>query len=291
MILVIGKNGQLASSFRKLLASETVYWGSSEIPVVDRAVLLEKLRQLKPSLIINTAAYTAVDKAESDEDSAFRLNALLPEVIGNYAKSVGIPVIHFSTDYVFDGSGTAPWTEDAKTGPISVYGRTKLDGEELLLKTGAHSFIFRTSWVYSSFGSNFVKTILRLAAERETLKIVADQFGSPTFSDDLAVAVVSKLNIFLDSRNQLSGVYHLTGEGYTSWYEFAVAIVKEARQMGWDLKVKEILPIPSNEYPTPAKRPLNSKLAQEKVREKLGILMPEWRNSLKECLTQLKRNL
>lgn len=286
MILVIGKNGQLASSFRQLLPDAT-FWGHEELPEIEKMTLLKRLQVLRPSLIVNAAAYTAVDKAESEKDKAFELNASLPEILGIYASKAGIPVVHFSTDYVFSGEGHKAWTENDRTGPISVYGQSKLEGEERLLNSGAQAFIFRTSWVYSFHGNNFVKTILRLAGEREVLKIVADQVGAPTYAPDLAQAIVQNFSRFVEKGSSLQGVYHLTGEGFVSWYEFAQSIVAEARKLNWPLKVQEILPLTTKEYPTPAQRPLNSRLAQGKVRKDLGIYLPSYQDSLKQAVVRL----
>jgi len=291
VILVVGKNGQLARSFKKVLPSGTLFWGSESLPEIEPPILIEKLRSVNPSLIINTAAYTAVDKAESDKTAAFNLNSVLPEVLATYAKNSNIPLIHFSTDYVFNGEGELPWTEESSTSPLGEYGRTKLSGEKKVLESGANALTFRTSWIYSAYGSNFVKTILRLAIERESLKIVSDQIGSPTFSDDLAIQISGKIPKIQQDSKSLSGIYHIAGTGFVNWYEFAVEIVSEARKMGWNLKVKEILPISSAEYPTPAVRPKNSRLNQDKVSQKLGIHMPDWHTSLRECLKQIKSEL
>ena len=288
MILVLGKNGQLARAFKRFLPSDTIFWGHEELPVIDREEVTSKLLLLKPGLIVNTAAYTAVDKAESEPDQAVALNALLPEILANYAHVANIPLIHFSTDYVFGGEGNNPLKEDDPKAPVSVYGSTKLEGETRILSSGANAYIFRTSWVFSFEGHNFVKTILRLARDREVLKIVNDQVGNPTYAEELA-RVISEKRIFLvESAPQLKGVYHLSGEGFATWHELSAYVIQEARKMGFELKVKEVQGIPTSEYPTPARRPKNSRLAQEKVRKLLGLQLSSWQDSVRECLEHLK---
>ncbi|HWU44327.1 MAG TPA: dTDP-4-dehydrorhamnose reductase, partial [Bdellovibrio sp.] len=284
MILVIGKNGQLAQAFQKYLSGEVAFWGRDKIQQIQSEILLSELRSLRPDIIINTAAYTAVDKAETEVDQARELNVFLPTILSQYAEESEIPLVHFSTDYVFDGSGTKPWTEDDTPHPVNIYGQTKYEGESALLTSGAPILLFRTSWVYSEYGNNFVKTILKLAQEKESLRIVDDQVGSPTYACDLAQKISEKMKDVIKNPKTLRGIYHIAGRGYISWYEFAVAIVEEAQSLGWKFKIKDISPIASSEYKTAATRPLNSRLSQEKLHRVLGIEMPFWRDSLKQCL-------
>lgn len=287
MILVLGKNGQLANSFARNLKEESVLWGHGELPTLEEVSLVNKLNNLRPHLIINTAAFTAVDKAEAEQANAVNLNVHLPTILGRYAVKNKIPIIHFSTDYVFDGSGNLPRTETDATQPLNIYGETKLAGERALIETGALAYIFRTSWVFSHHGNNFLKTILKLAAEKEELRVVADQIGSPTYSEDLARVIIRKLKTITDLRVQ-PGVYNISGTGYTSWSDFAQKIVDQARLLGWPLRLQRIVPIPSSEYPTPAKRPLNSRLSQEKFHQNFKIEMPPWQDAVNRCLEELK---
>lgn len=293
MILILGKNGQLASDLRDLYArhgfANVVFWGSDDFDLSNPQGLREKIVKLKPQLIINASAYTKVDQAESEKSVATAINEIAVGEMARAAADLGIYLIHFSTDYVFDGIGEKPWTESDPTGPLGFYGASKLNGEKRIQEVNAKYLIFRTSWVYSSHGKNFLKTILKLSSERESLKIVADQIGSPTYSADLAEAIWSLQQKIEKGEHPPSGVYHLTNTGTCSWHEFATKIITVAKQTGHTIKAKEILPIPSSEYPTPAKRPLNSRLNNEKAKSVLGLELPPWQTSMENCLKKIPR--
>jgi dTDP-4-dehydrorhamnose reductase len=242
------------------------------------------VRKHRPSWIINPAAYTAVDKAESEVKLAEAINAVAPGVLGEEAAALHIPVIHVSTDYVFAGDGTRPWVETDATGPLGVYGRTKLEGEQALAQSGAAYMIFRTSWVYGATGKNFFRTILRVARERESMNIVADQFGAPTWSRDLArlsLHVIDKAAADTENAVQhLRGIYHACNAGETTWFGFAEEILRQAAQQEPDVVFATLHPVPTEAYPTPAKRPSNSRMNCSLLAEKLGFQMPGWRESL-----------
>jgi dTDP-4-dehydrorhamnose reductase len=242
------------------------------------------IRKHRPSWIINAGAYTAVDKAESEVELAEAINAIAPGVLGEEAAALRIPVIHFSTDYVFAGNGTKPWMESDATGPLSVYGRTKLQGEQMLAQSGAAHVIFRTSWVYGATGKNFFRTILRVAPERESMNIVADQFGAPTWARDLArlaLHVIDKAGEDAETAVRcLQGCYHACGGGETTWFGFAEEILRLASHHQPDATFATLHPVPTAAYPTPAKRPANSRMNCSLLATKLGFQMPEWRESL-----------
>lgn len=284
-VLVFGKLGQVASELRKLpVAASWNFVSQTECDFENLDRLTQTLDRYQPAWIINTAADTAVDKAQSHPEKARRLNATAPAVIAAWAKGHHATLIHFSTDYVFSGAGDRPWKESDPTGPLNIYGQTKLEGERAIAASGCRHIILRTSWVYSATGSNFVKSMLRLAMEKESLRIVDDQVGSPTSARDLAAAVTE----IVIRKNSLSGVYHLAGQGFVSWYGFAQEIFLQARQLGFALRVKELTPTPSSEFPTPAQRPLNSRLDQGRIQIEAGIVLPEWRDSLQRVLQELK---
>jgi len=243
------------------------------------------MREHKPSFIINPAAYTAVDKAESEPALAAAINTVAPGVLGEEAAALHSLVVHFSTDYVFAGDGTKPWVETDATGPLSVYGRTKLEGEQALAQSGAAYMIFRTSWVYGATGKNFFRTILRLARERESMNIVADQFGAPTWSRDLArlsLHVIDKATLDTDVARNLTGIYHACNAGETTWFGFAEEILHQAAQYEPNVTFATLHPVPTEAYPTPAKRPENSRMDCSLLAAKLGFTMPDWHNSLAE---------
>ncbi|MBR0969938.1 MULTISPECIES: dTDP-4-dehydrorhamnose reductase [Bradyrhizobium] len=248
------------------------------------AGLAEKLDAIVPDLIINPAAYTAVDRAEDEREMAFRVNAESPRAIAQWAARRHIPLVHFSTDYVFDGSGDRPWREDSTPRPLSVYGESKLAGDQAIAEAGGPHLIARTSWVYAASGANFLKTIVRLAGEREELRIVADQIGSPTTAGAIARAMVAMLQpadgdvaAMFDRRG---GPVNLVCAGETSWHGFAVAIVSGLKSRGAKFAVKQILPIASSEFPVKAKRPFNSRLDLTRLRERFDIAMPTWQQAL-----------
>lgn len=282
-ILLLGSSGQVGFELQRSLATlgNIISPRRTELDLSDAGAVSAYVNDLCPGLIVNAAAYTAVDKAESEPELAHRLNAALPEQLAHYASAQGIPLVHYSSDYVYPGNGDETRQEASPTGPLSVYGASKLAGDEAVLSSGARHLIFRTSWVYSARGHNFMKTMLRLGREREALKIVDDQIGAPTparlIAQITAVAVPELLNSQLDS-----GLYHLAPRGETSWHGFATEIFRQAAERGEALSVDlaRVEGIPTAEYPTPAERPLNSRLSVEKLEEALGIKMPDWRSQL-----------
>jgi dTDP-4-dehydrorhamnose reductase len=283
-ILLIGSNGQVGKELQQILPA----YGdiiSVARPTVDLAqpdTLRSIIRAKQPQIIINAAAYTAVDKAESEPELANAINAIAPLILAEESQKLGACLIHLSTDYVFDGNGCHPYQETDTTNPLSVYGKTKLAGEEAIRETCAHHLILRTAWVYGTFGkSNFVKTMLRLGAERPELRVVADQIGSPTWAQDIA-AVIAQMIPQLSP--DIAGTYNYTNSGVASWYDFAVAILEEAQQLGFTLKVENIVPITTAEYPTPARRPAYSVLACGKISALLKSYPPHWRQRLREML-------
>jgi len=293
-ILVTGASGQVGSAAVRSLASlgEVIAPARDRLDMADPTSIRSVMREVRPRWVVNAAAHTAVDKAESEPELAFALNAEAPRVLGEEAREIGAGVIHFSTDYVFDGSGERPWVETDPTGPLNVYGRSKLAGEQALAATGATHFIFRTSWVYGATGKNFLLSILRMAREREVLRIVADQHGAPTWSEDLArlaahvIAQVDK-NGEDSLPNNLSGVYHAGGSGQTTWFGFASAAVDMLREQNPGAMLASVEPIATADYPTPARRPANSRLDCTKLAAVFGIRMLDWQESLRQVMQQL----
>ena len=279
--LILGKNGQLGRALAELLPDATAL-DSKELDLTLIEMIPETLARHKPSIIFNAAAYTAVDKAEEEEPIAHLVNAEAPAVMAAYCKVKEIPLIHYSTDYVFDGSGSEPWREDQTPAPLNAYGRSKLKGEELMMASGGDAMIFRTSWVYDAQGQNFLNTMLRLGAEREELAIVSDQIGRPTYAPHLAKMSLQAVENAAQSARFPTGIYHLTGGGdFASWKEFA-EVIFEAYE--GELAIQKVKAQATKDYPTPAKRPLNSRLDCSKAHNILGIEMPDWREGLKECL-------
>ncbi|MBL7544840.1 MAG: dTDP-4-dehydrorhamnose reductase [Bdellovibrionaceae bacterium] len=261
MILVFGKNGQVAQALQNdLVDGAAEFLSSEEANFLDPQEIVKILNQKRPQMVINASAYTLVDKAESEKSIAFQINATTVGEIAQWCMQNNIPFVHFSTDYVFDGSGMNPLTEATQTNPVNFYGQTKLEGEKLVQKAGGQYYIFRVSWVYAPWGKNFPKTILRLAQEREEISIVNDQFGSPTDAREISAFV--KL-LISPAGNKISldpGIYHLSFKPYMTWYKMAEMTVKEAQEKGLPVKVKAIHPISTDQFPTPAKRPSNSRL-------------------------------
>ena len=246
------------------------------------------LDALAPQVIVNAAAYTAVDKAESEPDQARAINAVAPGVLARWAAAQDATLVHYSTDYVFDGSGDQPRAEDAPTGPLSVYGRTKLEGEQLIRQSGCRHLILRTSWVYAARGGNFARTMLKLAAEREELKVIDDQIGAPTGADLLADVTAHMLRT-LQHHSAYAGTYHCAAAGQTSWHGYARHVIEWARAHGHPVKVapEAIRPIPTAEYPTPARRPLNSRLDTTKLRHAFGLRLPPWQQGVERMLAEV----
>jgi dTDP-4-dehydrorhamnose reductase len=290
-ILVIGARGQVGWELLRTLAplgrvvSADRHGGDLVVDLADTASIVERLAPVRAKLIVNAAAYTAVDKAESEAQLAQRINADALAELGRLASADGVPVLHYSTDFVFDGNAKRPYREDDAPGPLNVYGETKLAGEQALAASGAAHLVFRTAWVYGGRGSNFMLTMQRLAAEREELRVVDDQVGSPTWSRMLAEATAQiagrLLSGALDAA-EVSGTYHMTAGGSTSWYGFARAILDAG-----DAKCR-LTPIPSAGYPTPARRPAYSVLDNGKLQQRFGIRLPNWQDSLEQCLQGLR---
>ena len=272
MFLITGSNGQLGSELKKLLP-EAVFADVDMLDITDAEAVKNFVKAKNIDTIINCAAYTAVDKAEDEPELARRINVDGP---ANLAAS-GAKLIHISTDYVFDGCGHRPYKPDDEACPVSVYGKTKLEGEKKVLERAETAVIIRTAWLYSEFGNNFVKTMRRLGAEKESLNVVSDQIGTPTYAFDLAQAIV---NILPQLSSEKKGIYHFTNEGISSWYDFAVEIMAISR-----LKCK-VLPIPTEAYPTKAKRPFYSVLDKSKIKNTFNLDIPYWKESLKKCLQQ-----
>ena len=292
-ILLFGKGGQVGWELQRSLAplgelvalefDSTDYCGD----FTNLAGLAETVRTVAPDVIVNAAAHTAVDKAESEPELVRTINAIAPGVLADEAEKLGAWLIHYSTDYVFDGSGTTPWKETDATGPLGVYGQTKLEGEQAVARCARH-LIFRTSWAFAVRGTNFPKTMLRLAIERDQLKVIADQIGAPTGAELLADVTAHAIRT-VQARPELAGLYHLAAAGETSWHGFAQFVIEYARQVGEPIRVSSnaIVPIPTSAYPTPAKRPLNSRLDTKKLQAAFGLVLPDWRVAAKRMLTEM----
>ena len=295
-ILLFGKGGQVGWELQRSLAvlGEVVALDFSSVGLcgnfADLAGLAATIRQVAPDVIVNAAAHTAVDKAESEPDLARTLNALAPGVLADEAQRLGAWLVHYSTDYVFDGSGNTPWRETDATGPLSVYGQTKLEGEQAVARCTRH-LIFRTSWVFAARGGNFAKTMLRLAREREQLSVIADQFGAPTGAELLADVTAHALRSVLSEpeSSRLAGLYHLVAAGETSWHGFACHVLERAQALGQTLKAgpANVLAIGTADYPTPAKRPFNSRLDTTRLRTAFGLHLPDWRIGVDRMLDEI----
>ena len=293
-ILLFGKNGQVGWELQRSLAplGELVALGSSGHAglcgdLSDLAGLAETVFKVKPDVIVNAAAYTAVDKAESEPEQARLINALAPGVLADEAQKLGAWFVHYSTDYVFDGSGGQFWQETDATGPLNVYGRTKLEGEQAVTRCAKH-LIFRTSWVYAARGANFAKTMLRLAQEREQLKVIDDQIGAPTGAELIADVTALALRAVLQQPEQ-AVIYHLAAGGEASWFDYARFVIEQARQRGLPIKVapEAIEPIPTRAYPLPAKRPHNSRLDTRKLKQSFDLVLPDWLGGVTRMLDEV----
>jgi dTDP-4-dehydrorhamnose reductase len=291
--LVTGEGGQVGEALRLTLAplGEVVIPTLAEWDLTDLEATRRMVREVRPRWVVNAAAHTAVDKAESEPELAFAINATAPGVLAEEARKIGAAMVHYSTDYIFDGTGTNAYVESDPPNPLNVYGRSKLGGELAVSASGAAYFTFRTSWVYGATGNNFVRSILRLAREREHLRIVADQHGAPTWSFELARLTADVIGQVerIAGKNECSlseaamplrGVYHATGSGETTWYGFATQAIAEWQKREPGAKLATVEPIPTTEYPTPAKRPMNSRLDCGKLERTFGWRMPEWSESL-----------
>jgi dTDP-4-dehydrorhamnose reductase len=295
-ILLLGKNGQVGQALERALVPLA---GPGKLLALDRSnggdltqldALAAMVRQLRPQVIVNAGAYTAVDKAESEPDQARLVNALAPEVLAKEAHALGAWLVHYSTDYVFDGSGSRPWVETDATAPLNIYGETKLEGERQIQAHCTRHLILRTSWVYAAHGSNFAKTMLKLAQERERLTVIDDQWGAPTGAELLAAVTADVLRqIGLAGNEALAGLYHLAASGETTWHAYASHVISQAKALRPDLPwaVKEIAPVPSSAFVTAALRPHNSRLNTRKLEAAFGINLPDWRQGVDEMLAQV----
>lgn len=292
-ILVTGANGQLGKELKKLSSSyphpeaggfEFTFLSREDLPIHHFEMVRDYFKVYKPDYLINCAAYTAVDRAEQEKDLAFQVNAEAVGVLAAVCKENDCRFIHISTDYVFDGTATEPYKEDSPANPQSVYGASKLEGERQAMQLNPESIIIRTSWVYSEFGKNFVKTMVRLMSERDEISVVNDQVGSPTCAADLAETILQIINQLRIHHSPLTihpGIYHFSNKGIISWYDLALAI---RELIGSNCKVN---PIPSSQYPTPAKRPAYSVLDKEKIQKTFGVRLKDWKESLAVCLAKL----
>ena len=301
-IAVIGSGGQVGSELVGLdwssyLAEhkvEVISFTRAELDVTNEAAVRTTLSEVKPDWVINASAYTAVDKAESDSVAAYSVNAVGPEILARYSNELGAKLIHISTDYVYPGEGSAPLTEDDAVGPTGVYGASKLAGELLVSRACPEHIILRTAWVYGASGGNFVKTMLRLGADRENLNIVSDQWGGPTSAVGIAGAIATMIGVVTDrdagseDLSHLWGTYNFSGEPHVNWAQFAQAIFSEAVSLGLISSEPVIEPITTEQYPTPAKRPFNSRLSNQKIADVFGLQPDDWRASLKDMLVELR---
>ena len=281
VILVSGKNGQLGNELKDMADNypqfEFHFFDRSELDIANAERINTAFEKYKPKYFINTAAYTAVDKAETEQEQAYKINAEATGNIAKACKAYSTKLIHVSTDYVFNGQGTQPYKENDATDPINYYGYTKLLGEQLALQNNLQTIVIRTSWVYSVHGNNFVKTMLRLMKDRTDINVVADQFGSPTYAKDLAEAIMQ----IITQNNFQPGIYHFSNSGEINWHTFAAAI-KDAKHF-----LCNVHPIPTTQYPTPAKRPAYSVMSKEKIQSTFKVQLKPWQQSLVECLTLL----
>jgi dTDP-4-dehydrorhamnose reductase len=290
-ILLLGKDGQLGRSLQPVLSrlGAVRAVGRGECDLEQPGQIRALVRSTRPDIVVNAAAYTAVDKAEDDVERAFAINARAPGILAEEVATLGAQLIHFSTDYVFDGDAARPYTEEDIPRPLSVYGKSKLAGEEAVHLACPRHFILRTSWVFAAHGQNFLKTMLRLAKERKSLRVVSDQFGTPTSVDLISAITACLIERSQSSKPAAHGTYHLTASGTTSWHEYARLIVSHARAGGAQLSVepKNVEPIPSSEYPTPARRPLSSRLDTCKLRSALDLELPAWQAGVQTALNTI----
>lgn len=293
-ILLFGKNGQVGWELQRSLAplGELIALNSTSEEfcgdLTNLIGLKRTIRKIAPDVIVNATAYTAVDKAESEPELAHVLNAQAPDILAQEAKQLNAWLVHYSTDYVFNGAGNQPYLETDVTDPLNIYGKTKLEGEKNIITSGCSYLIFRTSWVYATNGNNFIKTILRLAQQRDKLEVVNDQVGSPTGAELLADITAYTL-FSLKHKPEVSGLYHLVAGGCTSWYDFARFILEYARYVNFPLKIQSdtLLPITSKDFPLPAKRPLNSRLNTSKLENTFNLILPAWQTGVSRTLTEI----
>src|SRR5438874_1079740 len=308
LILLTGKNGQVGAELSRLLpqVGEVVALGHDQLDLSNPSDIRRAIREVRPQLIVNTAAYTAVDQAETDETTARAVNAEAPGIMAEEAKKIGAALIHYSTDYVFDGTKKAPYDEIDSVNPISVYGKTKFAGEQAIRNSGLAHLIFRTAWVYATRGRNFLLTILRLATEREELKIVSDQVGAPTCASEVAGATAKILTRILERNDhssvfsEVSGTYHMSAAGQTTWYDFAESILEKA-QLSWHdlewlaaatqrrrLVARRVIPISTEEFGSPTPRPAYSILSNSRLNRTFGFALPDWHDQLQGCFVSYR---
>ena len=294
-ILLLGKNGQVGWELQRSLQplGEVVALDRHSAPwcgdLLQPAQLAETVRTLAPDVIVNAAAYTAVDKAESDSAAARTINADAVAVLAREALALGAWLVHYSTDYVFNGDGSQPWREDDATGPLSVYGQTKLEGEQAIARSGAKHLVFRTSWVYAARRGNFANTMLRLAQEREQLAVIDDQWGAPTGAELIADVTAQALRGAMASEEDLSGIYHLVAAGETTWNRYAQFVLEQAKQINpaLNLRAREVRAVETAAFPTPARRPNNSRLNTEKLQQRFSLALPQWQAGVQRMLQEI----
>ena len=288
-------NGQVGHALQQKLSNHQVFTlNRNQLDLSDKDAIRRVVQTIQPDLIINPAAYTAVDKAESEPDLAYAINAIAPQILAEEAAKINAALIHFSTDYVYDGSKIENYIETDAVNPLSVYGKSKLAGELAINAVGLPHLILRTSWVYGAYGKNFLKTIIRLASERDSLRIVADQFGAPTSSESIADAVIDLFNTWQPLELSQTGVYHFTNQGKTSWHGFSSEIVSEYNRLAaiknlqmLKANVENIEPITTADYPTPAARPANSTLSNQKLKQVFNVSLPSWQQGLQQVMQSL----
>jgi dTDP-4-dehydrorhamnose reductase len=291
-ILLLGKNGQVGWELQRSLAplGQLISMGRNACDLADPERLRAVIHEVDPTVIVNAGAYTAVDKAESESERALAINALAPGVLADEAKKRGAWLVQYSTDYVFDGNKASAYGEDDETGPLSVYGATKLAGEQAILQSGCRHLIFRTSWVFAARGGNFAKTMLRLAQTRDELKVVGDQFGAPTSAELIAdISALCLRDVLRPGGDKLQGVYHLAAAGDTSWHGYAQYVLTRAAEAGVALQCspERVIPIPTTDYPLPARRPANSRLATSKLQQAFDLSLPHWSYHAERMLTEI----
>lgn len=285
-VLINGRNGQVSHELQRRLGGvgELIVLGRDQLDLAQPDQIRRQVQNIRPDLIINAAAHTAVDLAESEPQAAFAINAIAPGILAEEALALDIPLIHYSTDYVFDGLKAGPYNEDDRPNPLGVYGKSKLAGEQAIRDVQGKHLILRTSWVYSTHGRNFLLTMQRLLQEKPELRVVADQIGAPTWAGTIANSTLALIEHWQANEEANWGTYHLSAQGETSWFGFAQAIGEALRQQGKPCAA--LLPIPSSDYPTPAARPLNSRLDCSRLQRDWGVSQPDWQTALRECLTE-----
>ena len=293
-ILLTGVNGQVGHSLKtKLFNFEVVALSREQLDLTKAHDIKRVVREIKPDLIINPAAYTAVDKAESEPELAYAINATAAQILAEEAAKLNAALIHFSTDYVYDGSKASPYVETDNVNPVSIYGKSKLAGEDAIRAVGLPHLILRTSWIYGAYGKNFLKTILRLASERDALRIVGDQFGAPTSSDSISEGVIQLIQAWQPSEQSQTGIVHFTNTGETSWHGFSCEIIKLYNDLGIEpalkTSVENIAAIATADYPTPAARPANSCLDSNKLKDVFAVQLPAWQQGLLDVMHKVKQ--